>query len=288
MAKPTVLVLGGSGCLGSALIRELASAGNDYIGTFSSNEINTSRSSLRFTVGEDIGALLRGTMPDVIINSIVAKNRGVLPLSNSLASFQINTFFPRQLARVSSLIGAKVLNISTNAVFRGTKGEYCETSFPFPRDTYGLSKLLGESKSNNVHNIRFSFVPKTLTNAKKHRALDWVLNATEILPVTGFLNHAWNGLTEEMVAKLLVSVVNNQELLGALPPTLHLFSRDVITKFELYETLLEHYSLPQDMLVSGNSPHSQKLTLSSDYIEFLNRVWATAGFSKILSFQELI
>ena len=288
MSKPTVLVLGGSGCLGSALILELASAGNDYIGTFRSNKIHNSQTCLNFTVGDDIGTLLQNTMPDVIINSIVAKNRGVLPMSKSLASFQINALFPRQLARVSSLIGAKVLNISSNAVFRGTKGEYYESSFPFPRDTYGLSKLLGESKSDYVHNIRFSFVPKTLTSAMQHKALAWVLNATEISPVTGFLNHAWNGLTEEMVAKLLVSIINNQELLGTLPPTLHLFSRDVITKFELYETLLEHYSLPRDILVSGNSPRSQKLTLSSDYMEFLNRVWATAGYSNILSFQELI
>lgn len=118
-------------------------------------------------------------MPDVIINSIVAKNRGVFPMSKSLASFQINALFPRRLARVSSLIGAKILNIISNKVFRGTKGEYYETSFPFPRDTYGLSKLLGESKSNDVHYLRFSFVPKTLTSAMQHKALAWVLNATE-------------------------------------------------------------------------------------------------------------
>ena len=63
----------------------------------------------------------------------------------SLLSFQINSYGPNWLGRVSQWTDARVLYISTDFVFDGQKSTpYTETDEPNPINVYGESKLQGE------------------------------------------------------------------------------------------------------------------------------------------------
>ena len=51
---------------------------------------------------------------------------------------------PHRLARLCALAGARLVHISTDCVFAGTRGDYREADPPDAQDLYGRSKLLGE------------------------------------------------------------------------------------------------------------------------------------------------
>lgn len=167
------------------------------------------------------------------------------------------------------------------------KGSYQEIFLTIPGSIYALSKSLGESKLENVHHIRFTFIPKNFQNAKKHNVLTWLIEASETHPASGFENHLWNGLTDEVAAKLVSSIINEKSLLSDLPTTLHLFSRKAISKFELAELILNQYSLPMNNIVKINALNSKNLTLSRSYADYLLQLWATLGFETIPNFEDL-
>ena len=63
----------------------------------------------------------------------------------------MNAEGPFNLAKAATLVDAKLLHISTDYVFDGTKNEpYTETDKPNPLQIYGKSKLKGENKIKEV------------------------------------------------------------------------------------------------------------------------------------------
>ena len=63
----------------------------------------------------------------------------------------INSLFPHQVIEVCRKVDAKLIQISTDCVFYGDKGEYSELDTPDAKDLYGRSKALGEI--DNLHDI---------------------------------------------------------------------------------------------------------------------------------------
>ena len=60
-------------------------------------------------------------------------------------ALRINADGPRNIAKIAKNKGAKLIHISTDYVFDGTKEEaYTETDSPNPLGIYGKSKLRGE------------------------------------------------------------------------------------------------------------------------------------------------
>jgi dTDP-4-dehydrorhamnose reductase len=287
MTKPKVLVFGSSGCLGSALIKELTSNGNPYVATYNSQSPKSTSNLHKFSVGDNLSLLLKNANPNIVVNCIVIKKGNLTSPKSYLRLLRVNSLFPLQLARLLKNFNIPLINISTDTVFNGAKGSYQETSTTIPRSVYALSKRLGESKLKNVHNIRLSFVPKNFPNAKKHNALAWLINATEAQPAFGFQNHFWNGLTDEITAKALVSIINEKSLLNELPKTLHLYSRKVISKFELAELILNRYLLPTNTLRKANARCEKNLSLSSSHVNYLLKLWAALGFTNIPNFEDL-
>ena len=88
--------------------------------------------------------VVRDAAPDWVINCAAMTNVDGCE-SDPLAAFAANALGTRNVARATTLSGARLLQISTDYVFDGARSEpYLEDDLPHPINIYGMSKLAGE------------------------------------------------------------------------------------------------------------------------------------------------
>ena len=134
-----ILVTGCNGQLGYGL-RELESYPSGWSWKFTnSNELN-------ITNIENVNQVVKNFKPNWIINAAAYTNV-VDAESNQIKAFSVNADGPYNLAMAALQNNSKLLHISTDYVFDGTKGKsYTELDEPNPLQIYGKSKYEGEKK----------------------------------------------------------------------------------------------------------------------------------------------
>ena len=155
MGKLKILVTGKDGQLGYAL-QELSENQIEFTWKF------TDRSELDITDSINTQSVLKQFQPDWIINTAAYTDVDGAE-SNEEIAYKVNAVGPHILAKSAKEIGAKLVHISTDYVFDGTKKEpYSENDKPNPLQVYGKSKLKGELliKDTNISGfiIRTSWV----------------------------------------------------------------------------------------------------------------------------------
>jgi dTDP-4-dehydrorhamnose reductase len=131
-SDPVVLVTGGGGQVGRALRRELPSARS------------LSRAELDVT---DRGAVIEAAKGvDVIVHLAALTDVDACERDPKVAD-SVNAVGTRNVVVAAEDVGARIVYLSTNHVFDGTKeGEYVEDDPPRPVNAYGRSKLAGEDE----------------------------------------------------------------------------------------------------------------------------------------------
>jgi dTDP-4-dehydrorhamnose reductase len=170
---------------------------------------------------------------DVIINA-----GGVIPQrgeSNIKDTVMVNSIFPHILAKFKQEVGCHVVHITTDCVFSGKKGGYVEEDPHDCIDVYGKSKSLGENI--NICNIRTSIIGEEKRNKKS--LVEWVLS-NKGKTIDGYENHLWNGVTCLELAKLIDKIIEYNLYWEGVR---HVFSPEIISKYELISMINEIYGL---------------------------------------------
>ena len=129
-----VLVLGSTGQLGSDLVE--AFAREDVRGL--------AHEDLEIGDAEAVRELLGRLRPDVMVNTAAFHNVPRCETEPGRA-FALNAVAPWNLAHACRDLGARLVHVSTDYVFDGTKrAPYVETDRPNPLNVYAVSKLAGE------------------------------------------------------------------------------------------------------------------------------------------------
>ena len=130
-----VLIFGGTGLLGSDIIRACI---KDYdITGLNSKDINV-------TDMEAVYKKVKEVKPDCVINSAAITDVDKCEKNADMA-YTVNALGPKNIAIACRDTGAKMMQISTDYVFDGTKNEpYIEFDKTNPVNTYGKTKLAGE------------------------------------------------------------------------------------------------------------------------------------------------
>lgn len=132
-----ILITGAAGQLGHDLLRLLETT-KDY------KVIATGRHNLDITDYAKVKGFISDARPDIIIHAAAFTTVDQCEIQRDLA-FKVNALGARNVASSARHIGAKLVYISTDYVFDGTKeGPYREFDTPNPLNVYGQSKLLGE------------------------------------------------------------------------------------------------------------------------------------------------
>jgi dTDP-4-dehydrorhamnose reductase len=147
-----ILITGASGLLGLNLALELCRQ-HTVFGTANQNALHTHAFTVLQTDLLTPGALeslFEQSRPDWVIHCAALANLEACEANPALAS-QLNTELPRRLAQLCkenrrdvTRGGARLVHISTDAVFDGTRGNYTETDEPSPMGVYARTKLEAE------------------------------------------------------------------------------------------------------------------------------------------------
>jgi dTDP-4-dehydrorhamnose reductase len=145
----------------------------------------------------------------------------------------VNSLFPHRLALTAAEAGSRVIHVSTDAVFSETSGLKVESDVADCCDTYGRTKVLGESAARNVVNIRCSIVGRDPLRRKG--ILEWLLSHPEDVPATGFLNQLWNGVSANQLAEVCRLIIKSGEFDGIrrVSGVHHFCPNPTITKYDL-------------------------------------------------------
>jgi len=130
-----ILVTGGGGQVGEALIRTLAPLGDVYA---------PGREVLDLADAESIRGVMREVRPRWVVNAAAHTAVDKAEREPELA-FAINATAPAVFAEEAAKIGAALIHFSTDYVFNGSKETgYVESDPIGPLNVYGRSKLAGE------------------------------------------------------------------------------------------------------------------------------------------------
>ena len=148
-----ILVTGGEGQLASCLKDKVSESNNKWI--------FLSKKEMDITKVESVDNILKKYEPNVIINCAAYTNVDKA-VNEAGKAFLINELGPLHLAICAKHYGARVIHISSDFVFDGTKNTpYNENDKTNPISIYGKSKLAGEKvvlKYNNSTVIRTSWL----------------------------------------------------------------------------------------------------------------------------------
>ncbi len=144
-----ITIVGAGSTTGSALIPMLLEETDETLQLLSSRELayNDVRIQTHVVNIRDKNLLkqtVMAAMPHTVINLAAMTNVDKCE-SDRQTAWDMNVTLVENLARLTRTIDAKLVQISTDYVFDGTKGPYSETSVPNPISYYGKSKLAGEN-----------------------------------------------------------------------------------------------------------------------------------------------
>ena len=137
-SKRPILILGGTGLLGGALVRSLGSTDR----AFSAPD----RGQLDLMRCADLEQRIEALEPIAVINAAAFSDVTAAELPrNHDAAFRLNHHVPDRLAKLHRRLGVPLVHVSTDYVFDGTQRRpYVEDAPTGPLQVYGRSKLEGE------------------------------------------------------------------------------------------------------------------------------------------------
>jgi dTDP-4-dehydrorhamnose reductase len=155
---------------------------------------------------EELKTILKKINHDYVINCV-----GVLVKGSKLFpenAIYINAYFPRLLSRIIKENNplSRLIHISTDCVFSGSKGCYNDFDTKDALDIYGMTKNLGEIDDDNNLTIRTSIIgPEVKENGEG--LFHWIFMQRQNEYITGYDKSIWAGVTTLELAKAIEKLI---------------------------------------------------------------------------------
>jgi len=181
----------------------------------------------------------------------------------------LNTEVPRKLAEQCRKGGARLLHVSTDAVFDGKTGGYREDDRPNPLGTYAKTKLQAEYEVAEANSdaiiARVNLFGWSL-KGKRSLAEFFYNNLSAGKKVMGFTDVFFCPLLVNDIADIFLNMLKT-----GLSGVYHVLSRDTMSKYEFGLTIARRFSLNEGFIApvsvkdSGlQAVRSPNLTLNVD------------------------
>jgi dTDP-4-dehydrorhamnose reductase len=191
--------------------------------------------------------------PNYIINCL-SLNKKNFKNKKLLQKTYIN--IPKIFSKICLKKKIGFINISTDIVFDGQRGNYLETDMINPQTEYAKYKLKSERIFKNFLNIRLSIIG--LNPLKKNGFIDWIMNEKKV--IKGYKNYIFSGITSLEISRVLLKIMLlKQRLIG-----IYHLSGPKISKYDLVNRICKVFSLRKriigvEMPVLNLSLNSRKI-----------------------------
>lgn len=220
--------------------------------------------------------------PDFVINCIGAIKPAINEKSaNSIISaLEVNSKLPGNLLDIFPK--AKIIHFNTDCVFSGKKGNYSEDDRHDFNDVYGMTKSLGEIKSNRIMNLRCSIIGVEKNSAKS--LVSWFLNNKQ-KKLQGFTNHAWNGLTTLALVQITFAIITKNLFKSGL---FHIIPKNKISKYNLLKLLNDKFFDGAKTIKAVRYKDKINRTLITKKLDFNNKLWNSSLHGEVKSISQMI
>lgn len=243
-------MLGASGMIGSAIFRVLSSEKVfEVYGSIRSEkwrDFFSQNQQKYLTICENIlhkleaERLFSEIQPNIVINCI-GLTKHHIEADEVLQAVPINTILPHRLAYLCKAFNAKLIHISTDCIFSGSRGNYIESDFSDAFDIYGKSKYLGEvANHSHVITLRTSTIGHELQSA--YGLLEWFLSQEGTC--IGFNKAIFSGLPNTFFAEIIRDYVIPRPHLHGL----YHVGASPISKYELLKLIATEYGKNIDII----------------------------------------
>jgi dTDP-4-dehydrorhamnose reductase len=216
----------------------------------------------------EVERVLDAVQPDVVVNCAALTELDACELDPEKA-YRLNTQLPRCLAEQAARKGARLVHISTDAVFDGTRGDYSEEDAPNPINVYARTKLDGERAVADANPdalvARVNFYGWSW---QQHRSLAefffWNLFAGKT--VKGFADVIFTPLLVNDLVEILLRMIHLR-----LSGLYHAVSCEAISKYAFGKLLAGHFGFDPDLVQPSSwqeaglkAPRGRVLSLRSE------------------------
>jgi dTDP-4-dehydrorhamnose reductase len=137
-----LLVVGGSGHLGQEVIRQARYGGHRVVATFHNHRpvvAGVAWRSLDIRNRDDVTDLVVAAGPDVVVNAAYRQSDWAITADGAT-----------HIALAAAAVGARLVHVSSDAVFSGAAARYDETYPPDPTTPYGAAKAAAETAVKGI------------------------------------------------------------------------------------------------------------------------------------------
>jgi dTDP-4-dehydrorhamnose reductase len=214
--------------------------------------------------------LIDNTQPDWVINCAALAIVDACESEPELAK-RLNTELPKKLANYVARGGARLVHLSTDAVFDGKRGDYTEDDLPNPLSLYAKTKFEGEQAvlEANPEAIvaRINIFGWSLSGSRS--LAEWFYYSLKSgKQVMGFTDVFFCPLLVNDLAHLLLKM-----LASNLTGLYHVVSRECSSKYQFGISLARRFGLDESLITPASvneaglqAVRSNNLTLRSDRI----------------------
>lgn len=182
--------------------------------------------------------------PTVIIHAAAMASHEQCEADAQLAH-RINVNATERIAAAAATIGAKLVVISTDAVFDGKRGHYTEDDIPSPTSVYGQTKLQGEAAvltATDALVIRTNFFGWSPSGRRS--ILEFFVNELSAgHQVRGFTDFTTTSAYAQVLASTIVALTER-----AATGVFHVTSPDALTKYEFGVATAQAFDLDPGLI----------------------------------------
>lgn len=253
LSQLKILVIGGSGIIGSKIVEKFQSSGILFDYTYLTNPIPSKTGYLLdISNRQRTIELIIKLNPDIVIHTAALTNVDTCETNNALANL-INVQGTKNIVDGCSAIKSKIIFISTSYVFDGTHDQYFEEDPPNPTSYYGITKYKSEEIVKNS-GLNFLIL-------RTDQPYCWIEKWQKINSVIRTIRTLTKGETLKEITDWYNNPTYVPDFILALDYLLqknyddiyHLVGPDFINRYEWSLKVADVFSLKHDLIIPINS-----------------------------------